>query len=127
MDRYNALCNPEPADWLALDEGERHVLVEDFHRKTHIAMPNLRLHAVIHAVVETQIAEGGGIPTRDTLARLMKEGLDRHEAVHAIGSVLAEFLHEMMTATTDNDGDPNPKYFSRLEGLRARDWLSPDG
>jgi hypothetical protein len=39
--------------------------------------------------VETQLAEGHAEATA-ALDRLLQEGLDRHEALHAIGSVLAE-------------------------------------
>ncbi|MGY4511289.1 hypothetical protein [Bradyrhizobium sp. USDA 3650] len=45
------------------------------------------MHAVIHAVVESQIADRE-LPVRAAAQRLMSEGLDRHEAIHAIRSVL---------------------------------------
>ena len=43
-------------------------------------------------IVENQIALGSAFPAKAALVRLMKEGLDRHEAVHALGSIAAEKL-----------------------------------
>ena len=36
------------------------------------------------------------LPVRRTAQRLMSEGLDRHDAIHAIGSVLAGNIHDLM-------------------------------
>ena len=41
-------------------------------------------------IVENQVALGDAFAARAVLLRLMAEGLDRHEAIHAIGSVLSE-------------------------------------
>ena len=53
----------------------------------------------------------------------MDEGLDRHEAIHAIGSVLVEFMTDLMKAPKSG-GDPNVAYFAALERLTAANWLS---
>ena len=42
--------------WLALDEGERIYLVEKYHEASRINVPNPTTHAVIHVVVENQLA-----------------------------------------------------------------------
>ena len=89
MERYDPDKPIDAQEWMALDEGERQYLVEQYHRKKRIKMPNARMHAVFHVVVENQIALGDEIPAQKTLARLMGEGLSRHDAVHAIGSVVA--------------------------------------
>ena len=83
---------PEPKEWLAIDEAERIQLAQDYYRRARVRLPNEKLHAVFHVVVENQIALGDEIPVQSTLQRLMVEGLDRHEAIHAIASVLAEFI-----------------------------------
>ncbi|MGY4231832.1 hypothetical protein ACVIIW_000779 [Bradyrhizobium sp. USDA 4449] len=44
-------------------------------------------HAKFYAIVESQIADAE-LPVRGTVERLMAEGIDRHEAIHAVGSVL---------------------------------------
>ena len=120
--RYDPLCDPDPAEWLAMDEHTRLRLVEDHHKRARIRLPNRRLHAAMHAIVENQIALGGEVPARDTLTRLMAEGLDRHEAVHAIGTALAEHMHALMTAGAT--GDPNAAYDQRLRELTAEKWRS---
>jgi hypothetical protein len=55
----------------------------------------------------------------------MDEGLDRHQAIHAIGSVLFEYIFDLMKALNAKDdpqGDPNPAYFAALERLTAESW-----
>jgi hypothetical protein len=68
------------------------VLVVDYHRRTRVKLPNQRLHAAIHVAVENQIAMGDELPVHGVLDRLQAEGLDRHDAIHAIGSALAEHM-----------------------------------
>jgi hypothetical protein len=95
MERYDPLKPPNREAWQSLDEQERIGLVEDFHRRARIRVPNAKIHAVIHAIVENQIALGEEIPVGRTVQRLMSEGLNRHQAVHAVGSVLAGHIHEL--------------------------------
>jgi hypothetical protein len=118
---YDPLVAPDPDEWLALDEQERIEAVTDFHRRARIRVPNAKVHAVIHVVVENQIAEGDGLPVRRTLERLMGEDLDRHEAIHAIGMVLIGHMNDLMKAG-DVEGDPNLPYYVELERLTAAEW-----
>lgn len=82
---YNALRAPMPEKWLALDESERIALVAAYHARKKVDGANAESPAIIHTVVENQVAAGQPATVRSTLARLMKESLDRHDAVHAIG------------------------------------------
>src|SRR6185503_7027172 len=95
MNSYNPDLSPTAKEWLQSDEGERIVLVSAYHHDNHIKLANAQLHAVMHVVVENQLALGeeGVI---NTLTRLQSEGLSRHDALHAIGSVLAENLYELL-------------------------------
>src|SRR5258705_5345218 len=88
--QYDAIEQPDPEIWLELDETERVDLVIDYHRRIGVQLESLELHAMAHVVVENQAALGEATPVPETLERLMDEGLDRHEAVHAIGSILME-------------------------------------
>jgi hypothetical protein len=121
MYRYDPLKAPDPKEWLALDEQERTELVRDYHRRKGIRVPNATLQATAHAVVETQIALTDETPARRTAQRLMDEGLDRHEAIHAIGMVLFESIYDVMKAPASGS-DPNAPYFAALERLTAEDW-----
>ena len=134
MEYYDPHTDPEPASWLALDEGERVQRVLEFHEiededlaaepgdegLEEQAADRAMLHAMIHAVVENQLAlEVTAV--RDALRRLQGEGLDRHEAVHAIGSILArsiaEYLHQgELSAASD------AAYHRALGELTAQGW-----
>jgi uncharacterized protein YoaH (UPF0181 family) len=122
--QYDPLEAPEPEEWLAIDEAERIDVVKDYHRRARVRLPNEKLHAVFHVVVENQIALGNEIPVQSTVQRLMAEGLDRHEAIHAIASVLAEFMHDLMN-NPGSSTESNPEYFTALQQLTAEGWLEP--
>jgi hypothetical protein len=114
---YDPDVAPSSSEWLALDEGERMALVQQAHDS---AMPNLALHAAIHAAVETQIAMN--LPSVVGAAeRLQAQGLDRHDRIHAIGAVLAGHMWEMLQADPAA-GDPNAKYFAALDELSVETW-----
>jgi len=121
MDSYDPDASWDAADWLQTDEGERIELVSSFHRRRKIHLPNAQLHAVIHVIVENQLALGDDIVV-GTLARLQREGLGRHDAVHAIGSVLAADLYELMQEGADATGDAYRRYLERLDKLTAKNW-----
>ena len=121
MQRYDPLEAPDPEEWLALDEQKRIDLARDYHRRARIRPPNVKVHASVHAMVETQIALGDETPARRTAQRLMDAGLDRHEAIHAVGWVLIQFISDLMD-TPEFDTDPNAPYFAALERLTVEDW-----
>jgi hypothetical protein len=121
MQRYDPLAAPDREAWLALDEGERIDLVEQYHRRARIKLPNLKLHAASHVIVENQIALGQETPAQRTAERLIKEGLDRHQAIHAIGAILMGHIFELMKAPSAG-GDQNPGYYAALEALTVEGW-----
>ena len=113
------------AEWLETDEGERIELVAAYHRRKKIRMPNVQLHAVIHVIVENQLALGVAVVVA-ALARLQAEGLDRHDALHAIGSVLAVDLYELMQENADTT-DAHRRYLQKLEQLTIEKWRADFG
>jgi hypothetical protein len=121
MDRYDPDDAPIPAEWLSLDEGEQLFLIERYHRAARVRLPNPRLHATIHSIVENQLALDDQVVVRDTLQRLMAEGLSRHDAVHAIGSVLAAQIYDLLKS----EPPPDPQhaaYYAALRRLTAQKW-----
>jgi hypothetical protein len=122
MKTYDPEVGPSAAAWLGIDEAERIALVESHHRRRRIRVPQLTLHATIHVVVENQIALGEAVVI-DALARLRTEGLTRHDAVHAVGMVLAENIYELLKSPPGQTSDPNRQYFDRLRRLTAAEWL----
>jgi Tfp pilus assembly PilM family ATPase len=122
MEAYNPERTPEPASWLELDEQERIVLVETYHRGARIKLPNVTAHAALHAIVENQIALNLD-PVVRAMHRLGKEGLTRHDAVHAIGSVVAEPLfHILKTNQNDDSAALQARYYAAVERLSAASW-----
>lgn len=117
--RYDPHRHIAPEDWQALDESERIESVREYHRRKRIRLPDENLHPVTHVIVENQVALGDTFPARAVLLRLMEEGLDRHEAVHAIGSVAAE---QIFSALKEGGGDLNAGYVEKLNRLTAESW-----
>jgi uncharacterized protein DUF1186 len=127
MERYDPLVAPDAQGWLALDEQDRIHLAQDYHERAGIIVPNAKLHAVAHVIVENQVALADALPVERTLRRLMAEGLDRHEALHAIGTPLTDFLFDISRDTVPDAG-PNTSYLAAVERLTAEQWLrSADG
>src|SRR6188472_553313 len=85
--QYDADEQPDPDAWLDLDEAERIDLVIDYPRRMGAQLENPEAHAISHVVVENQVALRDATPVPETLGRLISEGLDRHDAVHAVGSI----------------------------------------
>lgn len=116
--RYDPEVAPDPSRWQALGEDERTMLAEAYHRRAGIEVPNMALHATMHAIVENQVAMGDESPTRRAIERLMDEGLVRHDAVHAVASVLVAHLADASRA-----GGPNKEaYNEAVERLTAETW-----
>jgi hypothetical protein len=126
MERYNPLEAPVLEEWLDLDESERIALVERYHRHARIPLPNLKAHATFHAIVENQAALGDETPVRRTLARLVEEGVDRHEAIHAVAATLTEHMSDLFRSATP-PSDPNASYFAALEKLTVESWRKTYG
>ena len=123
MTRYDPLTAPAPEQWLALEEQEQIDLVTDYHRAARLRAPNNKAHAVIHVVVERQIALGDELPVERTVQRLMSEGLDRHEAIHAVGLVLTGHMNDLVRRGELKAGeDPNTAYYAALATLTAEEW-----
>jgi hypothetical protein len=119
LNRYDPDHAPDPEQWLALDEQERIQLVEKHHRVARIKLPNVKAHAIFHTIVENQIAENLESVVR-AMARLTAEGLSRHEAIHAVASVLSEHIVELFNGNVD--GNAAETYNAAVERLTARDW-----
>lgn len=120
MNRYDPDTAPPAAQWLALDEQERIILVRRHHERARVDLPNPTLHAVMHAIVENQLAEA--VPeVVEALERLRAEGLDRHDALHAIGSVLAHQIVDLMQHDQVK-GDLKESYLAELSQLTAARW-----
>lgn len=115
---YDPMTGPDPEEWLELDESERMDAVLQHHEDIGLQAGSLRGHAIIHAVVEAQLAEGLESAVA-ALQRLQGEGLDRHETVHAIGAVLSGHLFKAARGDADFDRE---SYDRELASLTAASW-----
>ena len=120
MEEYDPERDLAADEWLDLDEQECMILVEDYHRRHRIRMPSVEGHAVIHTIVENQLALEEPVVVA-TFARLRREGLDRHDAIHAIGSVLASHMHALLVGD-QSEREPNEQYYEALKKLSAGKW-----
>jgi len=121
MKKYQPLECPNVQEWLELDEYERVFLVRDFHEGADEPLPDdaMELHASIHVVVENQIAMEH-VPVPATVDRLIRQGLDRHEAIHAVGAIVSSNIYDLSKGN-QMSWDQN-QYRRRLDKLTARRW-----
>ena len=62
------------------------------------------------------------------MSRLQREGLSRHDAIHAVGSVSAEHLFETMKSNDQDAGSMAQTRFSAaVERLTAKSWREDYG
>jgi hypothetical protein len=120
--RYDPDRSLDTSWWSALPEEEQIDLVLEHHWKAGVSLPNANLHAVTHVVVENQVLLGDETPVASTLQRLRGEGLSRHDAIHAIGTVLAPLVFEILKGEIRSE--PNLVYYQQLRELTAASWLS---
>ncbi len=122
MNRYDPTIVPDPKTWLALSEHRRIDLVVAYHKKQKHKLPSIKVHAVIHVVIENQIAENLAAVV-DAMSRLSLQGLDRHASIHAIGSVLGEHIHEILqSGNTDSAEVSNTRYVAAVARLTVQQW-----
>ncbi len=124
MKHYDPEVAPNPRQWLELDEQDRIRLVERHHRAAGIKLPSVKAHAAFHAIVENQIAQGLE-PVVRAMQRLKAEGLSRHDALHAIGSVAANYFYEAMNSNEDEEefgATVEARYNAEVERLTAKEW-----
>ena len=79
---------------------------------------NPRLHIAIEAIVQRQMAMNEPPEVRGTYLTLLNEGVDPHEARHAIGHILIETIWLMQKSELSTD--PNIHYRNHLRDLKRK-------
>ena len=125
MDKYDPLQPPDAEVWLATNEEERHAAIAAFHRSHQPELgPGAGLHMALHMIVENQIALGDETPVQLKIRHLMAQGLDRHEAIHCVASVLIVHIHALAKSPDQlKPSDFNARYYAELKRMTARKWL----
>jgi len=121
LDIYNPEHAPNPDTWLEMSEFDRIDLVQGFLENNELEIPEeaKKIHALIHIVVENQVAIAVE-PVPATMARLIRQGLTRHDAIHAIGTILAGDMFEVMKSGAKPWNQQH--YIKRLNKLTAKRW-----
>jgi len=107
------------SEWLKLPETERLRLAASHHVAARIKTAGMKAHAALHVVVENQFALGYG-PSKRAVVRLQAQGLSRHEAIHAIGAVVARFMGELGAQTEEERMSYQSRMGTAIEQLNAR-------
>jgi len=120
MKKYHASQTPGSDEWLELDESTRIDLVQHHHKTAGIDFQKgaEELHAMIHVVVENQIAMGIDAVSA-AISKLLRQGLSRHEAIHAIGAIISEDIFEIVNSKQEFN---KSRYRRRLDKLTAKRW-----
>jgi hypothetical protein len=118
---YDPAVTPDPREWLEMEEDERILRIKHYHRRVGLCARDDEMHAIMHVMVENQLARERPAVTKRTMSRLVTEGLDRHEAIHAVGSVLGRLLYEATTAE-EPVALADDNYFAEVEQLTAESW-----
>ena len=122
LTKYDPNRPPDPQRWLATDEDQRRMIIERYHRRIGFRAPDDTVHVIAHLVVENQAAFGNETPVAATLLRLMDEGVDRHEALHAVASVLLWHIKQVIHDEIPLDPNPVQIYYAELEKLTIAGW-----
>ncbi len=77
----------------------------------------------MHAAVETQLAGSDPAEATQPLHRLTGAGLSRHDAVHAIASVFADFIFPILKAPHAPPEFDAAGYCRALADLTVSAWL----
>ena len=116
-------------DYPRLDPGdpdERRLLIEGEHPEYHAVLTdpgfdgeidgvNPRLHIAIHEVVANQLWEDDPAEAWRAAKRLRDAGVDRHDILHQLGSVVAAHLHG---ALTNRQAVDHAAYRQAIDALR---------
>jgi hypothetical protein len=109
-------------EWLGLAAEERVSIVEKAHLRVRMWHPlprNMQVHARMHVAVENRLAMSDPPCLQEALDRLTQAGVDRHAAVHALGSVVEDLLQ---IAMHDGNAFDEAECDRRLRDIRPDDW-----
>lgn len=120
MEKYNPQIEPNKQIWLNTSEDERIDMVREYHKKNDdLEDDALTIHSAIHVIVENQLAMGIEL-LPETITKLIRQGLERHEAIHAVGAIISENIFDLVRG---NKSEFSPKqYRNKLDKITAKRW-----
>jgi hypothetical protein len=121
MISYDPAVQPNIEEWLQATDDEKNTVVREFHEENDEDLDDeaLAIHAALHVIVENQLAMGVEL-VPEAVAKLTRQGLSRHETIHAIGAILAE---DVFAIARGDKSEFSPKQYRRkLEKITAKRW-----
>jgi hypothetical protein len=121
MESYDPSIQPNANEWLEATDYVKTALVREFHEQNEEGLDEeaLTIHSTVHVIVENQLAMGVEL-LPETIAKLVRQGLSRHEAIHAIGAIITEDIYNIIRG---NKNEFSPKQYRRkLEKITAKRW-----
>ena len=113
---------PDPAEWLATDEGERIERVAAAHRRTGAPVGAREgAHAALHVAVENRLASGDAAVVA-AYERCRAAGVDRHNTIHALASVLTDHLMAVLESRQGFNQAVADEDYARIDPTK---WLPP--
>jgi hypothetical protein len=122
--KYDPLVSPECQTWLDMEEETQISVVREYHKSSAPERLKEDLHAAFHVMIENQLALSEK-PVRETMKRLTNEGLDRHEAIHAMSAVLTEHMYDVVHRGSSGS-NTKEMYYQDLTHLVASEWKEPE-
>lgn len=124
LTKYDPDRAPDPQRWRAQNEMDLMDIVQRYHRRAGIRLPDERIHAALHVMVENQVALGAQTPVGEAVDRLMGEGMSRHDAIHAVGAVLDKHVFQ-----AHSTGIPVSReaYYADIRAVTKEAWLAEFG
>lgn len=124
LTKYDPDRAPDPQRWRAQNGMDLMDIVQRYHRRAGIRLPDERIHAALHVMVENQVALGAQTPVGEAVDRLMGEGMSRHDAIHAVGAVLDKHVFQ-----AHSTGIPVSReaYYADIRAVTKEAWLSEFG
>lgn len=114
---------------MLLDEGERMSCIQEYHQAlpSRAQPPNLLLHSSLHLIVENQLAADDPSEVRPALARLMADGMSRHDAVHALGWLVMTYVKRVADNPADSDTAAYQRELTRIDRKRWLEMIQQGG
>ena len=124
LTKYDPDRAPDAERWRAQNEMELMDIVQRYHRRAGIRLPDERVHAALHVMVENQVALGAQTPVGEAVNRLMGEGMSRHDAIHAVGAILDKHVFRAHSTGVPVSRDA---YYADIRAVNKEDWLAEYG
>ncbi len=122
--KYDPQVAPDAETWLGMGEEAQISIVREYHKTCAPERLKEDLHAAFHVMIENQLAQNEE-PVQETLERLTKDGLDRHEAIHAMCAVLIEHKYDIVHRGSTGS-NAKEMYYQDLARLVASEWKRPE-